>query len=430
MNYIPMTPVQSWAFEQFPRPEVVVLSRLWEPTKRLDPELLIKTMKLVIGHHDALRLRFIQDKGQWKQFLVDTDELTSFRLINISHLPKGEQSSMIENSVKEYEKGMDLSHEVIRLVLFDLGLSEPQRLLLIISHFCIDGYSLRFVCADFMNTYQQLESRERVLLPPKTATFVEWTERLKLYAQSEEIKARVDYWKSLLWNKVEIPPLNPKQGGEETVNALSVVETQALLDRIKLNNFVNINQLSNLLLATLLACSSKLTKNYVWSAHTLHNGRTTIFDNINLFRTCGYIVAYVPHVIDLHGVSTHNILKTVIDYNNSIPNGGIDYGVLRYLTVNKQLTNFFSDNPHPLIGFNYRGIKNRVALGKLPLFQIARESVGYLKDHLDFNERHMITMDASVANGQLNIRIWTHVDSPVKSYELFSHFIDSLNIII
>ena len=63
----PLTPIQRWFFEQnFPHPEHWNQAILLDVGQPLDPDLLAEAVAALVRHHDALRLRFRQDKdGGW-----------------------------------------------------------------------------------------------------------------------------------------------------------------------------------------------------------------------------------------------------------------------------------------------------------------------------------------------------------------------------
>jgi len=84
------------------------------------------------------------------------------------------------------------------------------------------------------------------------------------------------------------------------------------------------------------------------------HGRETMGTNLDLSKTVGWLTAYFP--IRFTTIQSENIKDQIVavkEKMRSIPNGGIGYGALRYLTK------AFSDIENPEIVFNFLGVKSR-----------------------------------------------------------------------
>src|SRR5690606_34199124 len=83
-------------------------------------------------------------------------------------------------------------------------------------------------------------------------------------------------------------------------------------------------------------------------------GRETLFEDVDLTRTIGWFTSIYPVVFDLSSASLPYMIKSAKETLRSIPNKGIGYGILRYLTARKNKPSLrFSLQPE--ISFNYLG---------------------------------------------------------------------------
>ncbi|MCF0226286.1 MAG: hypothetical protein HUK28_03030, partial [Methanobrevibacter sp.] len=76
-------------------------------------------------------------------------------------------------------------------------------LLIIIHHLVVDGVSWRILIDDFNTLLEQIKKNNVDLeLPNKTASFIDWSERIQKYKNSYKIEENKSYWKDTL-NKSE-----------------------------------------------------------------------------------------------------------------------------------------------------------------------------------------------------------------------------------
>jgi NRPS condensation-like uncharacterized protein len=195
---VPLTPIQHWFFEQnLPEPHHFNQAVLLEVQQTLDPTLLEQAVQQLLLHHDALRLRFERTEAGWQQHLASPDAEIPLTRVDYSGLAEAEQRLAIEATATELQASLDLSTgQLVQVVLFNLGTSEPRRLLIVIHHLVVDGVSWRILLEDLQTAYQQLSRGETIKLPSKTTSFKHWSERLQEYAHSAELQQERNYWLS------------------------------------------------------------------------------------------------------------------------------------------------------------------------------------------------------------------------------------------
>ena len=64
-----------------------------------------------------------------------------------------------------------------------------------IHHLVVDGVSWRILQEDFETAVNQIKAGKEVTLPEKTASFIEWSQKLKEYRKKIESKEK-EYWKN------------------------------------------------------------------------------------------------------------------------------------------------------------------------------------------------------------------------------------------
>ncbi|OWY66459.1 hypothetical protein B7486_36670 [cyanobacterium TDX16] len=402
---VPLTPIQQRFFAQnLPDSHHWNQSVLLE-VRQIDPALIRHAVQKLVEYHDALRLRFVRQESVWQQFNADFDGIETFIQIDLSALSPAEQREAIASAANEIQTSIDLSSgSLIRVVFFDLGASQPSRLLIVIHHLAVDGVSWRILLSDLQTIYQQLSRGETIQLPPKTTAFKHWAERLTDYARSPALQQELEYWLARSCQHITRLPLDFPDG-ENTVAqartvaiALSREETQALLQEVPA---AAQTQIGDVLLAALAQALKQ------WTGANSHlidlegHGREAIFDDVDLSRTVGWFTTIFPVLLDL-GAATDlgDTLKIVKQQLRAIPNRGIGYGVLRYLS-GSQL------GSQAEIQFNYLGQSDQVFQSSL--FVPAYESCGSGRSPWG-SRAYLLDINGIVAEGQLQLD-WTYSEA-------------------
>jgi amino acid adenylation domain-containing protein len=131
-----LTPIQRWFFEQdLPQPHHWNQAMLLEVRQPVDVVVLQQVVQQLLEHHDVLRLRFVRQPNGWQQINALPDETLTVARVDLTALPKAEQSGAIEAAATELQASLNLeSGWLVRVALFDLGPNQHQRLLLAIHH--------------------------------------------------------------------------------------------------------------------------------------------------------------------------------------------------------------------------------------------------------------------------------------------------------
>jgi non-ribosomal peptide synthase protein (TIGR01720 family) len=294
---------------------------------------------------------------------------------------------------------------LFQVALFELGDNQPNRLLWVIHHLVVDGVSWRILIEDLQTIYQQISQGKAIQLPKKTTSFKQWSHHLQKYAQSSVLRSELDYWFAINHQPVKLIPVDFPGGNNTEATArtvsvsLCVEETQVLLQQLPAAYRTEIN---DLLLTALIQTFVKWTEKSSLLFDLEGHGREDLFEDIDLSRTVGWFTSIFPVCLSLENASEpEKALKSIKEQLRAIPNRGIGYGVLRYLSENKEITEQLSRLPSSEVAFNYLGQFDHF-LPELSLFRPIKGSVGQI--HSPKGHRpYLLEVEAMVVNGQLQL---------------------------
>jgi len=417
---VPLIPIQRWLLEQSaPDPHhdnQSVLLTLRDPP---DLHALEQAVGILLRHHDALRHRFVRDGSGWRQFVGDPDALVPFTRIGVPDF--GER---FEAACAAVQASLDLERgPVFRSVLFEreqASRGEPARFLLAAHHLVVDGVSWRILLEDLAAAYEQIRCGSGPDLPPKTTSFKAWAERLTEYSRTPAALAEGAFWTDPLRSRPRPVPTDRNALGEDPTcrspgiesstrtlpTRLSREETSALLHQATVTYGARINDL-------LLAALSRALESWggpgPWLIDLEGHGREEIFEDVDLSRTTGWFTTMFPVLLDAGAARGREDAFATVDavrrVLRSIPNHGIGYGVLRFLSARGTSVPDGSVPPTAEICFNYLGQLDGMVTPAGP-FSFAGEPLQETRSPRA-PRTHLLDVNAFVAEGQLQIT-WSY----------------------
>ncbi len=407
---LPLTPIQNYLFEQnLPEPHHFNQSFLLSVPSDLKPELLKQVLQQLLLQHDALRLRFTHSDSTWQQIHSAPTDNVAFSQIDLSALPESEQKTAIEAKATSLQASLNLSENLFEVAFFWLGVDKPARLLIVIHHLVVDGVSWRILLEDLQTAYQQLAKGKAIALPAKTTSFKDWSEKLTEYAQSEALKSEVAYWLNESRFAVLSIPVDYTQGVNTVASASTVsvslneAQTRALLQDVpKAYN----TQINDVLLTALVLVLGK----WINSSSVLFNleghGREDIIDGVDLSRTIGWFTTIFPVLVELKATENPaDALKYIKEKLRAIPNKGIGYGLLRYLSQDEEIAAQLQAFPQAEISFNYLGQFDQL-LNTSSWLQLASESAGD-NQSVHGERSYLLDINSIITGERLQIN-WTY----------------------
>lgn len=431
----PLTPIQRWFFEQaFSDQHHWNQATLLELKQDLDPALLEKAIRQLALHHDALRLRFQPSDSGWTQFNAGGEEPVKLAVVDLARTPEEKQTSAMEAAAVGLQASLNLSQgPLMGAALFKFGSRRPSRLLLAIHHLAVDGVSWRILLEDLAVLCEQLRRAGTVRLPDKTTSFRRWAQELAEHARSATLEQEADYWLAVSSAKSGRIPVDFSGGQNIEASArtvsvsLDAEETSALLQKVPQAYNTEINDV--LLSALGLALTSWIGEPVARISLEGH-GREELFEGIDSSRTVGWFTTMFPVNLDLRGtVGPGEVLKSIKEQLRRIPQRGIGYGMLRYLSGAENVAAQLRSAPQPEIAFNYLGQFDYGGAGSA--FLTVEGSTGPV--HSPRAQRsHLLSVNGLVADGRLRLR-WGYSEAAHRRStieRLAQNFIETLRLLI
>ncbi|HBK22674.1 MAG TPA: non-ribosomal peptide synthetase [Planktothrix sp. UBA10369] len=406
---VPLTPIQHWFFEQnLADAHFFNQSALIEVPPTLEPDLLKQVLRILLNHHDALRLRYSRENENLEQINDGIKEAVSLTVIDLSELSPDGQKKAITTKDTELQNSLNLSSgEIVKFALFKLGNQQQGQLLIVIHHLAIDGISWRIILEDLTTAYAQISQGQAIKLPPKTTSFQDWSKQLVSYSKSEQLKPEIDYWLSQLQTKILPLPVDyslEKESNQlnsaKTINLfLTEEETRGLLQDVP--SAYN-TQINDVLLTALGSSFSQWTGGNSLLVDLEGHGREDLFEQVDLSRTVGWFTTLFPMVLEQSQTGKpQETLKSVKEQLRRLPYRGIGYGVLKYLSSDAEIKRQFKDLIKAQVSFNY--------LGQFDQVLSASEVLGRVKewksDHSSSGDRsHLLEVSGLVRDQKLDIQ--------------------------
>ena len=407
---VPLTPIAKWFFEQnLENLHHYNQAFLFTIAENSDRGVLEQALAELSRHHDALRLRAAQENGSWKIFYSGSLERPPLEWMDISKLSEAEQRAAIEATSATQQARLNLQHgPVWRLVYFKLGDARPSRLLFVVHHLAVDGISWRPLLEDLETAYQQLKSKQKVALPAKTASYKTWAERLQTLAESASLKQELPFWTAVTEPSAVTEALKPlamdaaassanTEGHAKKVTvALDEDATRALLQTVPAAYNTQIN---DVLLTALGRAWAKWTGSRTLYTNLEGHGRENLFEDVDVSRTVGWFTSIFPVRLELNDSGENwqpgEALKSVKEQLRRIPQRGVGYGILRYLSGEAAL----QSRPEPAMVFNYLGQFDSAVAGS-KLLRFATESNGSWHNPKQ-KRRHALEINSLVMNDRM-----------------------------
>ncbi len=354
-----LSPIQIEFFNQnHPEPWHWNQSLMLEAAASVDETILSQVIKKIVEHHDALRLRFWKTDQIWQAKIEEKEESDLISIFDLSKLEEPAQSENIHRQISKLQSSLNLeTGPIIKAAIFKRGSGKNDLIFIAVHHLAVDGLSWRILSEDMQTAYGQLTANAELVLPAKTTSFKQWTEKLSAYADNKKLQEEIPYWNTLAEKRFDklVPDFPDGENTEASAAVVSTVldetETEYLLRGA---HTVYNTQINDILLTALIKAFK------IWSGHSRiwlameGHGREDIMEEVSLARTVGWFTSMYPVFLDLSQMSeTGKSIIAVKEQLRNIPNNGIGFGILKYLRSD------FSEKlkalQNPEIVFNYLG---------------------------------------------------------------------------
>jgi amino acid adenylation domain-containing protein/non-ribosomal peptide synthase protein (TIGR01720 family) len=369
-----LSPMQHWFFEQPLRePSHWNQSLLLAVPPGVTPELVQQMFEHLVGHHDALRLRFRRQAAGWTPaFAPPTDIDGVFARIDAT----GDSGvgARFREEAERLQASLNLERgPLVRAGWFDVDASDA-RLLVVIHHLAVDGVSWRILLQDLAMLWEQASSGQVFALPRRTASTGAWVTWLVAHATEAAVEAEFPWWEALAGDATTLP--RDGNGGDDTAGSVATLnvalgreETAALLDA------AGRMPLESVLLTAVARTVAQWTGRNSVRIDVEGHGREVPGSGLDLTRTVGWFTTIAPMRLTVTGGALVAELEAVASAVRSMPRKGVGFGQLRYLHPDGKRR--LAGVPPAPIALNYLGRFE----GVLPAngWQVLRESAGSLR---------------------------------------------------
>ncbi|MCG8416661.1 MAG: amino acid adenylation domain-containing protein [Proteobacteria bacterium] len=398
----------------------------------LDPVLLGRALDHIVAHHDVLRAVFRRQNGDEKWENRAAAESISLRFDDISQREEAQQVDHIARVSTEAQASLNLvDGPLLQACLFGRGPGRPARLLLVIHHLVVDGYSWRILIDDLRDAYTQLGEKGDVVLPDKGTSYLDWAHALDAYAQLPSSETNAEYWLGFAAHSVACLPLDHAASrAENTVSrCASITET---LDRETTADLLTRalaaygTRVDDMLLTALVITIAE------WS-HCDHvlidlesHGRGDFLPGVDVTRTVGWFTAVYPVLLPVHhpnGMSDSSPLspvrvrasamaetmKSIKERLRAVPDHGVGHDLLRFGSTDHNIRKALSSAPQPELLFNYHGRIDDEPHRSDSWHLVMEADTGlHGPDRSPRQQReHLWDINAQVSRGQLEV-VWTY----------------------
>ncbi|WP_275667432.1 non-ribosomal peptide synthetase [Bacillus swezeyi] len=352
----------------------------------------------ILEQHDALRMTYEEQDGAVIQYNRDYQE-------NLFGLDVHQMKGLKDKAQRIHKLATDIQMKssikdgkLVNLGIFQTD--EGDHLLIAIHHLVVDGVSWRIILEDFETLYSQALKGETLETGYKTDSYQEFARQMKHYAASRRLLKEAEYWRETANADVRFIPANQQQKRDrfEDSTTLSItLDQEATKSLLRKTNRAYNTEINDILLTALLAGIRDITGQHKLKVMMEGHGREDILEGVDISRTVGWFTTVYPVLIDLgEAKDISQNIKMVKETLRKVPNKGIGYGVLKYLTRELDELN----EVQAPISFNYFGEMNkdinRKGFSQSP-FSSGESVGGKILRHC------AIEMNAIVTNGELTI---------------------------
>ncbi|MFD5438571.1 condensation domain-containing protein, partial [Kitasatospora sp. NPDC127067] len=147
-------------------------------TPALDPDLLRRALTAVIGHHDALRLRF-GPEADGRRMTTAAEEAGELAYHDLTDRTEDDGRAQMATVCQALRAGLDPSGgPLLHGAVFDIGENRARHLLLVAHRLAVDEESWPILLTDLDLAYQALAAGRDVVLPLKSTPFTAWAAHL------------------------------------------------------------------------------------------------------------------------------------------------------------------------------------------------------------------------------------------------------------
>ncbi|PTQ68435.1 non-ribosomal peptide synthetase [Pseudomonas sp. GV071] len=393
-----LLPVQTEFFARHAeQPQHFNQSLLLQANQPLNRAALLTALNAVLAQHDALRLRFTQEHGQWRQAYAPVSDASEL----LWQATVADEQALLA-LINRAQRSLDLHQgPLLRAVCATLS-DGSERLLLVVHHLAMDLVSWRVLSEDLLRAYQQQCAGQTVVLGEKTSSYRAWVEHWQTQVP-QLVEQQRAYWLEQLGTETSPWPCDNPRGSQLALHqalvrrALSTDDSERLLRETAPACQTSVNELLLTALASAL-CQWSAQDSVLVELET--HGRYSDDSSPEISRTLGWFTSQYP--LRLNPNAAPRALRAIQAQLAAVPTQGIGYGLLRHL-AGADVQASLAHGGSPRVSFSYLGQFNPGFAEQGEAFSLAAEPSG--DEHSAFtplaNELEVV---AQISEGRLELR--------------------------
>jgi non-ribosomal peptide synthase protein (TIGR01720 family) len=331
----------------------------------LSSAVLKQALILVLMTNPVLRHSFHRDENG--TLFEKVEELNNDDILDFIDLSDHqEKSHAIEKISNEYQKTLIFSKKLYRFIYFKLGEGLPSRFLFIVHHGLFDLFSATILMEEISEYVNLIRIGETTLPQQKKCTSIEELgDYIYHYANSTKGQEEAKYWLSQPWGSctyiMDYPESFLANQTNENIDKGNIVRSQHKIGdgcSIKLIDLATRDEnkisISEVVYTVFGLVIHRMTNNRHVSFDVVTNGRMPNLKGIDLSTTIGWIAHSYPIAFEIEDAADFaGSIQTLRNQLRNVPNSGIGFNSLKYLSTSKEIRNEISDIKQPEILVNY-----------------------------------------------------------------------------
>ena len=360
---VQMTPIQHWFFDMHK-----AAPHYWNHIMRVsgiekvDYAHLKEVVEKLVSYHDALCLSFTRKQGRWKAYISRSVNPRVFQYFDLSSEKElSMQDDRVAKILLAEQENCDLAKgNLFRMLYFECGGLRENKAFFVAHHLVVDKVSWNAIFSDFSIALNQKRPLENNIFKQKTVSVKKWGEHLAELAKSFKIREELPFWESQvddLKTTSNILNSNDTFFREDSIKVYQSFEDEEVTDRLmnKANKAYH-TKIEDLLITALLSTVCELTEQNQLCLGLERHGRDSDITQLDASNTVGWFTSFFPVTLK-HDVDTlSERIKSVKEQLRAIPNKGIGYGLLKYLSDVPDIKKILNQSPQ--IIFNYLGVRH------------------------------------------------------------------------
>jgi non-ribosomal peptide synthase protein (TIGR01720 family) len=414
----PLTPIQHWFLHAIPRHrDWWNQSYLLESGHALDAAQLREIVRVLIAHHDALRLRLVCRDGQWHQEFMPPDEHPCFRVVALDTVSEQEYAVRIVEECEREQATLRIRTGSLFRVIFFHGAGTWRRILLLGHHLVLDGVSWNVILEDLATLVGQAASGEPLRLPERAASARAWAHGLAERAARPDLVESAAYWLSMA---ADGAGMDEKGGDDDAGDAaggfnrdarlltlmLGAEESRLLLQEAPRRLDVSVQAL---LLGALLLGWRDWGGGDSLRLDLEGHGRDVLGDTLDVSRTVGWFTTVFPVQLAMPAIARDGVepsvtvVKDVQKVLDALPLRGAAHGLLRYLSPDAATRAALASQARPALLFNHLG-RHDLTLSRASRLRVTDEPTGVMRSP-DAARPYLLELNSRIEDGVLIITI-------------------------